>query len=110
MKKELKKLIATILTAAMAVSVGTPAFAADSESLYNETMTLEKKLSILEEYNDIYGVTLHLDSDSSSRNSISENSSTTQEICEEEFRLHAELLAVKANLAKPQTRIRKKLN
>lgn len=103
MKKGLKKCIAMVLTAAMALSVGMPAFAENNESLSDEALTLEQKLSILEEYNDKYNVNIYLDNDASDRNSISQNSFATREICEEEFRLHAELLAVKANIAKPQT-------
>ena len=96
MKKPFKKIITMALITAFASSVSFPALASEPTSL-----TTSQKLSIVAEYNDAYDVNLQYGNNSDAKNIASRNASTNNVMCEEEFRLHAELLAVKGNLAKP---------
>lgn len=82
MKKYFKKIVAAVLTTAMAMSVGMPAFAAEEESISDV-----QKNVIIQEVNQEYGV------------QIKEPLVATKEqveISEEEFTLRMELLAVLA--------------
>lgn len=96
MKKSFKKIIAIALVTAFSTSLSFPVLASEPTPL-----TTSQKLSILEEYNDAYDVNLQYGNNPNTQNITSRNTSANDVMCEEEFRLHAELLAVIGNLSKP---------
>lgn len=81
MKKGLKKLTAVVLTAAMALSIGMPAFASENISL-NSNITMERANAISSELEQQYGVELK----------VPEKIDIV--MTEEEFRMRTELLAI----------------